>query len=124
MFHYIAGSYFWCNAKSALMKETRRFFLLLSCILAMNLKTLAQDPVHVKMNDSTVINLQDSLKEFEKELEELLLPKKSYFQADVSFLSNNIFFGRKDSIATLYITPSFGYYHKSGFFVSALASYL
>jgi hypothetical protein len=49
---------------------------------------------------------------------------KSYFVAGVSFLSNNVYLGRKDSVATPYITPSLSYYHKSGLFVSASASYL
>lgn len=106
------------------MKNTRRFLLLLSCILTMSLKIVAQDSVRAKQNDSTLTNLQDSLKQFEKELDELMHPKKSYFQVDIGFLSNNVFFGRKDSVATPYITPSVGYYHKSGLYINALASYL
>jgi hypothetical protein len=106
------------------MKNTRRFFLLVSCILAIGVKIVAQDSVRVKTNDSTITNLQDSLKQFEKELDELMHPTKSYFQIEVAFLSNNVFFGRKDSVATPYITPSVGYYHKSGLYINALASYL
>lgn len=106
------------------MKRTVRLFFLLSCILTLSLKSIAQDSVHVKMTDSTMINLQDSLKQFEKELDELLQTKRSYLQADVGFLSNNVFFGRKDSVATPYITPALGYYHKSGLYINALASYL
>lgn len=107
------------------MKNTYRFLLLLICILPPILKIIAQDSVRVKTNDSTLFNLQDSLKQFEKELDELLQAKKqSYFKIEVGFLSNNVFFGRKDSVPTPYITPSVGYYHKSGLYVNGLASYL
>lgn len=93
-------------------------------MLALCLKTIAQDSVHIKTTDSTLNNLQDSLKQFEKELDELLGKKKSYFQVELNFLSNNVFLGRKDSVAIPYITPSVGYYHKSGLYLNALASYL
>jgi hypothetical protein len=47
---------------------------------------------------------------------------KSYFSAGLGYLSNSIYNGRKDSVATPYITPTIGYYDKSGFFISG--SYL
>jgi len=47
------------------------------------------------------------------------VPKKSYFSATVSFLSNSVYNGRKDSVATPYLTPMLGYYDKSGFFIDA-----
>ena len=50
--------------------------------------------------------------------------KKSYFQVFANYLSNAVFFGRKDSVRVPYITPSIAYYNKSGFFVNASASYL
>jgi len=107
------------------MKNSSGFLLLLICILTPGLKITAQDSVRVKANDSTLLNLQDSLKQFENELDELMqAKKKSYFQIELMFLSNNVFFGRKDSVATPYITPSVGYYHKSGLYINALASYL
>jgi hypothetical protein len=49
---------------------------------------------------------------------------KSYFLADLSFLSNSVYDGRKDSSATPYITPMIGYYNKSGFFIDGSLSYL
>src|SRR5476651_1404900 len=48
----------------------------------------------------------------------------SYFKISGSYLSNAVYNGRKDSLATPYITPSFGYYDKSGFYVSGSLSYL
>lgn len=50
---------------------------------------------------------------------------KSYFRFQASYLSNAVYFGRKDSATTLpYITPTLEYNHKSGFYASASASYL
>jgi hypothetical protein len=48
----------------------------------------------------------------------------SYFKASLGFLSNSIYNGRKDSLATPYITPTIGYYHKSGLYANASMSYL
>ena len=49
---------------------------------------------------------------------------KSYFSANLSFLSNSVYNGRKDSATTAYITPMIGYYHKSGIFIDGSLSYL
>lgn len=49
---------------------------------------------------------------------------KSYFSLGLNYLSNSVYNGRKDSLATPYLTPSLGYYDKSGFFVSGSLSYL
>jgi hypothetical protein len=51
-------------------------------------------------------------------------PLKSYFAVGLGYLSNSIYNGRKDSVATPYITPTLGYYDKSGFFVNGSLSYL
>ena len=48
----------------------------------------------------------------------------SYYKADISFLSNSVYNGRKDSLATPYLTPTFGYYHKSGLYAEASTSIL
>lgn len=48
----------------------------------------------------------------------------SYVLADVRYISDAVFMGRRDSIEAPYIFPSLGYYHKSGFFGNASASYL
>ena len=61
---------------------------------------------------STTLLAQDSTKE------------KSYFKASISYLSNSVYNGRKDSLLYPYITPTLGYYDKSGFFVNGSLSYL
>jgi hypothetical protein len=48
----------------------------------------------------------------------------SYGKLSLSYLNNAIYNGRKDSLTTPYITPSIGYYDKSGFYVSGALSYL
>jgi len=48
----------------------------------------------------------------------------SHFKLSGSYLSNSVYNGRKDSLATPYLTPSFGYFDKSGFYISASLSYL
>ncbi|MCF4101147.1 hypothetical protein L1I30_05680 [Gillisia sp. M10.2A] len=49
---------------------------------------------------------------------------KSYILTDVSYISDAVFMGRRDSIKAPYIMPSIGYYDKSGFYADASASYL
>jgi hypothetical protein len=83
-----------------------------------------QDTTKNKYTGLTEAQLKDSLKDFEKEFSDLLFPKKSYFLVGVDYLSNNVYFGRKDSVASPYITPSVGYHHKSGLHINASASYL
>jgi hypothetical protein len=50
--------------------------------------------------------------------------EKSYFKAGLSYLSNSVYYGRKDSLRYPYFTPTLGYYHKSGFYANASLSYL
>ncbi|HEY5368198.1 MAG TPA: hypothetical protein VIJ75_04335 [Hanamia sp.] len=49
---------------------------------------------------------------------------KSYFEAGLSYLSNNVYLGRHDSLKIPYLTPSFNYYNKSGFYAGTSLSYL
>ncbi|TYP74316.1 hypothetical protein BD809_104136 [Aquimarina intermedia] len=49
---------------------------------------------------------------------------KSYLLLDVSYMSDAVFMGRRDSIATPYLYSSVGYYDKSGFYANASLSYL
>lgn len=49
---------------------------------------------------------------------------KAYFKASLDYLSDNIYLGRKDSVATPYITPAIEYHFKSGIFLSGSISYL
>ncbi len=48
----------------------------------------------------------------------------SYFLGDLSYSSDAVFMGRKDSIKAPYVYSSLGYFDKTGFFGSASASYL
>ena len=50
--------------------------------------------------------------------------KSSYFKLSTSYLTNSVYNGRKDSVTLPYITPTIGYFDKSGFFVSGSLSYL
>ncbi len=49
---------------------------------------------------------------------------KSYFQLSFDYISNMVYMGRGDSLATPYFTPSISYYHKSGFYATFAAAYL
>lgn len=49
---------------------------------------------------------------------------KSYWLTGVTYQNDNVYLGRKDSLKLPYITPSIGYYHKSGVYVSTSLSYL
>ncbi len=50
--------------------------------------------------------------------------KSSYYKAAVNYLTNSVYNGRKDSVVLPYITPSIGYYDKSGIYISGSLSYL
>src|SRR5690348_14066239 len=50
--------------------------------------------------------------------------KTSYLKISGEYLSDNVYNGRKDSTVIPYLTPSVGYYHKSGLFLVASASWL
>ena len=52
------------------------------------------------------------------------IPKKSYFKAGASYLSNAVYSGRKDSSVVSYLSPTIGYYNKSGFYVDGSLSFL
>ena len=45
--------------------------------------------------------------------------KKSYFKLNLNYLSNAVYFGRKDSSAIPYLRSSISYFDKSGFYVSS-----
>jgi len=50
--------------------------------------------------------------------------KHSYFKTSISYINDNVYFGRRDSLKVPYVTPAFGYYNKSGIFFTASASFL
>lgn len=49
---------------------------------------------------------------------------KSFGKGSLNFINNSVYYGRKDSVTTPYLTPALGYYHKSGFFIEGSLSYL
>jgi hypothetical protein len=49
---------------------------------------------------------------------------KSSWQIGISYLSNDVYLGRKDSIVVPYINSSVSYHDKSGFFINGSLSYL
>lgn len=51
-------------------------------------------------------------------------PGESHFEAGLSYLNNSVYLGRHDSLKVPYLTPSFSYYNKSGFYVNSSLSYL
>jgi len=50
--------------------------------------------------------------------------KRSYLSADINFISDAIFMGRKDSVTAPYLYPSITYHHRSGFYGTGSLSYL
>ncbi|WP_291104655.1 MULTISPECIES: hypothetical protein [unclassified Flavobacterium] len=50
--------------------------------------------------------------------------EKSYFKFSNSFLTNDVYNGRQDSIVKPYLKPSIGYFNKSGFAASITGFYL
>ena len=61
---------------------------------------------------------------YTQEKKEEAAASNSYGKLSLSYLNNAVYNGRKDSLATPYITPTIGYYDKSGFYVSGALSYL
>mgnify|MGYP003383953555 CR=1 FL=1 len=53
-----------------------------------------------------------------------VIKEPSYILAGTAFNSDIVFLGRKSSIKSPYISASAGYYHKSGFFITGIVSYL
>jgi hypothetical protein len=103
-----------------LIKNISLFSLILiSCSLIYN-DSLAQD------STARQKHLIDSI---EREMDydfadPTLFQLKSFWLESVNFLSNNVYLGRKDSVPSPYVTESIGYFHKSGLFINASASYL
>lgn len=49
--------------------------------------------------------------------------KKSGLAVGIKYLSNNVYLGRVDSANIMYLSPSIGYYHKSGLHIGASLAY-
>jgi hypothetical protein len=73
----------------------------------------------IQTTDST-IQRPDSTAELPHSI---ALPKKSYWQAGLTYMSDNVYLGRKDSVKIPYLVPSIGYYHKSGLFADVSVAY-
>ena len=67
---------------------------------------------------SVTLHAQDSESEKESSTD------KSYFKVGLNYINDNVYLGRKDSVKVPYLTPSIGYYHKSGFYITGSLSYL
>jgi len=52
------------------------------------------------------------------------IAEKSQLRIGLRYTSDYVYMGRADSAKAPYLSPSIGYYHKSGFFVSSSLSYL
>lgn len=50
--------------------------------------------------------------------------KHSSFEAALNYQSDNVYYGRKDTVALPYLIPMLTYYHRSGIYFSASAAYL
>ncbi len=78
-----------------------------------------------KVSSSRQLSKQDSLAlQSFKDSVDKLFGRRSHPQLTLSYLSNNVYLGRKDSAANPYLTATLGYLHKSGLFVDLSASYL
>lgn len=51
-------------------------------------------------------------------------PKTSYATAGLNYLTDYVYLGRADSLRLPYLSPVVGYYHKSGLYAEASASWL
>src|SRR5436305_15254315 len=60
----------------------------------------------------------------QKTTDEESTSKSSYFKLGLNYQTDNVYLGRKDSVKVPYLTPSIGYYDKSGFYISGSLSYL
>jgi len=67
---------------------------------------------------------KDSIKENSNNEIRDSISKKSNFKFSVGYLSNYVYNGRKDSIASPYIKPSIGYFNENGFNASVTGYYL
>src|SRR5215831_922971 len=104
------------------MKLCSMSALLVFCTLAISSRSFAQE-------DKNTANLNDTLSQtsdprVDKGDESNSYRKKTYFRAGISYLTNNVYLGRKDSIPVRYLTPKLGYYSKSGFFAEVAAGEL
>lgn len=82
-----------------MIKKLLRVFVFAACTLSFH-NLIAQDTTTIENSDL------------------------SYWEAGISYLSNSTYLGRQDSSKVPYITPTIGYYNKSGLFITGSMSYL
>lgn len=87
------------------MKKINVLFVLLATLLIVSVSSYSQDK---KGPDSSSAIAKES----------------SYVLAGTAFNSDIVFLGRKGLSKSPYISASAGYYHKSGFFITGIVSYL
>ena len=95
-------------------------FLIISIIFSLTGRTQnVPDSVSIQTDslkkDSLIIIADSSVKE---------RPKTSQMEMGLSYQSNDVYLGRKDSSVLPYVIPEFTYYHKSGLYASASLNYL
>lgn len=108
------------------MKMNIRIYIIAGIFLFASKGIFAQrDSISNPMANNTPIT-KDSLENLMAELKDILPDEKenSHFEVGLSYLNDNVYLGRNDSIRTPYITPSLGYYFKSGFFIDGNVNYL
>lgn len=84
----------------------------------------AQTNQDIQINQTDSSKVEDSLSVIADSTNHMKLPVKSHFEAGISYQSNDVYLGRKDSTILPYLIPEFNYYHKSGLYVSASLNYL
>ena len=73
---------------------------------------------------STRVNAQIVTDTTTQNVDTISNSKKSYFKLSLNYLSNAVYYGRKDSLVVPYITPAVRYENKSGLYLEASLSYL
>ena len=104
-------------------------FSLLACLYlfssnASNAQQVPDSKIQHVANDSAGRRL-DSLQQNSQNNDSIApTKKKSYLTAGISYLNDNVYLGRKDSVKIPYITPDIAYYFKSGFYMEGSLSYV
>ncbi len=108
--------------RSAGMKNRLLALIILVVLTSWATKLCAQQPSDStsRRQDSSLVKL-DSVS-LERELTKLFV--RTFAEVSFSYLSNNVYLGRKDSDALPYFIPAFAFYHKSGIFLGASLGYL
>lgn len=105
------------------MKMSTRLINLVVAILWLQAGRSQNTPdTTVNLKDSgaiqSIVSLKDSVPERKR------LTEVSHFEAGMSYQSNDVYLGRKDSTILPYYIPSFSYYNKTGLYASVSLNYL